>query len=139
MGLRKTVHLMQIICEILLQNEGYILLVFFFGLVKDNLIYLGTCGCRPITLNLTAGSFLSFLYFRYSHFVFWKEPENFTCSHKYINERIDKLYGFKFVGIGQYKILYKYVLYGGKSHTCYVVVNVNKAQRDRGTYKGNSF
>ncbi|XP_046858357.1 uncharacterized protein LOC124451787 [Xenia sp. Carnegie-2017] len=106
----------------------------------------GTCGCSPMILNFTAVSYVDYgpssrRYYR-SHFfpsAKWKEPENFTCSHKYINERIEKSYltssgGFS---IGQHKIPYKYVLYGGKNHTCYVVINVNKKRQ--GTCKGSSF
>ncbi|XP_046840249.1 uncharacterized protein LOC124434397 [Xenia sp. Carnegie-2017] len=86
----------------------------------------GTCGCNPIILNVTAGIFSISKFINAS--AEWKEPENFTCSHKYINETIEKRYKipFSLFGIGQHKIPYKYVLYGGKNHTCYVVINVNE-------------
>ncbi|XP_046858345.1 uncharacterized protein LOC124451781 [Xenia sp. Carnegie-2017] len=99
----------------------------------------GTCGCSPIILNVTAGSLSGYRYYRYysysrySPFAKGKDPENFTCSHKFINERIEKKLYFISLGIfwvGQHKIPYKYVLYGGKNHTCYVVLNVNVKRQD---------
>ncbi|XP_046858728.1 receptor-type tyrosine-protein phosphatase T-like [Xenia sp. Carnegie-2017] len=74
-------------------------------------------------------------YFNYYNSVNWKEPESFTCSHEYINETIEKSYlkPSASFGIGQHKIPYKYILYGGKNHTCYVVMNVNERQRYQGS------
>ncbi|XP_046857423.1 cubilin-like isoform X3 [Xenia sp. Carnegie-2017] len=45
-------------------------------------------------------------------------------------ERVEKSYlePVGFFGIGQHKIPYKYVLYGGKNHTCYIVVNANSKE-----------
>ncbi|XP_046863378.1 uncharacterized protein LOC124457134 [Xenia sp. Carnegie-2017] len=105
----------------------------------------GTCGCSPIILNFTAGPYVNttglFSEVFHDAFAKWKEPEDFTCSHKYINETIEKRYeipSFRF-GMGQQKIPYKYVLYGGKNHTCYVVINVKQRRRYQGTHKAVYF
>ncbi|XP_046858283.1 uncharacterized protein LOC124451706 isoform X2 [Xenia sp. Carnegie-2017] len=94
----------------------------------------GTCGCSPIIMNVTA-PFYGYRYSLYSPSAKWKEPENFTCSHKYIIERVEKYYLTRFTrfGIGRHFFPYKYVLYGGKSHTCYVVINANPKRQGKPT------
>ncbi|XP_046858251.1 carcinoembryonic antigen-related cell adhesion molecule 5-like [Xenia sp. Carnegie-2017] len=94
----------------------------------------GTCGCSPLIMNVTA-PFYGYRYSLYSPSAKWKEPENFTCSHKYIIERVEKYYLTRFTrfGIGQHFFPYKYVLYGGKSHTCYVVINANPKRQGKPT------
>ncbi|XP_046858346.1 uncharacterized protein LOC124451782 [Xenia sp. Carnegie-2017] len=102
----------------------------------------GTCGCSPIILNVAPGPFYGYRYYPYYPYYSdipsakWKEPENFTCSHKYINEKVEKTYltSSDSFEIGQHKIPYKYVLYGGKSHTCYVVINVNLKRDTNGFF-----
>ncbi|XP_046858715.1 uncharacterized protein LOC124452174 [Xenia sp. Carnegie-2017] len=92
----------------------------------------GTCGCSQIILNFTVLSHVYYgsnPYLQIALYEKGKEPENFTCLHKYINERIEKSYLSPVLnfGVGQHKIPNnKYVLYGGKSHTCFIVLNVNK-------------
>ncbi|XP_046858403.1 uncharacterized protein LOC124451846 isoform X2 [Xenia sp. Carnegie-2017] len=90
----------------------------------------GTCGCSQIILNIT--EVLPFRLLRKALYEKLKEAKNFTCSHKYINEKVE--YGnrirYTSFGIRQYKFPSKYVLYGGKSHTCYVVMNVNLKRQD---------
>ena len=56
----------------------------------------------------------------------WSEPENFTCPHKYIKEGEEKsnISSPQSFLIGQHKIPYKHFLYGGKTSTCYVHINV---------------
>ncbi|XP_046862923.1 MAM and LDL-receptor class A domain-containing protein 1-like isoform X2 [Xenia sp. Carnegie-2017] len=56
----------------------------------------------------------------------WSEPENFTCSHKYIKEGEEKpnISSPQLFLIGQHEIPYKHFLYGGKTSTCYVHINV---------------
>ena len=102
---------------------------------------LGTCGRSPIIMNVTVPFFVyrSYRYDSYSPPAKLKVPENFTCSHKYINERVEKYYLSRFTtfGIGQHKFPYKYVLYGGKNVTCYVVINANPKRQ--GTCKSSSF
>ncbi|XP_046858712.1 uncharacterized protein LOC124452171 [Xenia sp. Carnegie-2017] len=95
-----------------------------FKMFSETCSLEGTCGCSPIILNFTARLFPKDYYFAFAK---WKEPEDFTCSHKFINETIEKSYlkPFGRFWLGQHNIPYKYVLYGGKTHTCYVVINVN--------------
>ncbi|XP_046841105.1 uncharacterized protein LOC124435204 [Xenia sp. Carnegie-2017] len=59
----------------------------------------------------------------------WSEPENFTCPHKYIKEGEEKsnISSPQSFLIGQHKIPYKHFLYGGKTSTCYVHINVTFA------------
>ncbi|XP_046858811.1 uncharacterized protein LOC124452272 [Xenia sp. Carnegie-2017] len=66
----------------------------------------------------------------------WKEPENFTCPHKYINEKVEKYYLIRDTNFGiiQDKIPYKYVLYGGKTHFCHVVINRNRKRDTNGFF-----
>ncbi|XP_046858400.1 uncharacterized protein LOC124451845 isoform X2 [Xenia sp. Carnegie-2017] len=93
----------------------------------------GTCGCSPIILNFTVLS-----HDDYGHypplikalFEKWKEPDYFTCSHKYIIEIIERSYSTRYTSFGKYENPYKYVLYGGKSHTCYVLMNMNLKRPD---------
>ncbi|XP_046858713.1 uncharacterized protein LOC124452172 [Xenia sp. Carnegie-2017] len=98
----------------------------------------GTCGCSPIILNYTV---LPPIY--YGHYPLLlkglsgklKEPKNFTCSHKYINERVERYNKYYYTsytsfGIRLYEFPFEYVLYGGKIHTCYVVINVNLKRQD---------
>ncbi|XP_046858808.1 uncharacterized protein LOC124452269 [Xenia sp. Carnegie-2017] len=100
----------------------------------------GTCGCSPIILNFTFVSHVSIRYHRLIRKAISekrKEPENFTCSHKFINERVEQPpYRIRYdsFGIRKYKYPYKYVLYGGKNHTCYVVINVNQKQDMNGFF-----
>ncbi|XP_046851882.1 uncharacterized protein LOC124445218 [Xenia sp. Carnegie-2017] len=56
----------------------------------------------------------------------WSEPENFTCPHKYIKEGEEKpnISSPQSFSIGQHEIPYKHFLYGGKTSTCYVRINV---------------
>ncbi|XP_046858736.1 uncharacterized protein LOC124452196 [Xenia sp. Carnegie-2017] len=103
----------------------------------------GTCGCSPFILNFTVLPHVDYGDYPLLQKALkgnWKEPENFTCSHKYINK--GKVYSYlkpsNRFGIRQYKILLKYVLYGGKSHTCYVVINVNRKPQGSVTCDGKN-
>ncbi|XP_046851862.1 MAM and LDL-receptor class A domain-containing protein 1-like [Xenia sp. Carnegie-2017] len=80
----------------------------------------GKCSCAKNVVNksLEGGKRVANIY--------WSEPENFTCPHKYIKEGEGKsnISSPQSFLKGQHKIPYKHFLYGGKTSTCYVHINV---------------